>query len=296
MAFQLPTSNPPRHFDLAKLRVTAGACSVQGVGRENNEDSDYVSPSGKLFIVADGMGGHRAGELASRFVVDSITHELERLLDDDLSDEEVKRHVRVAFDHANCLLLDLTESDTEREGAGSTAVLALLFGDRLFVSGVGDSRAYLLRRGTIDTLTHDDSLPRHLQRLGMITAEEAETHPARNQLLAYLGMKNFRSDQEIRLIRVLPADRVLLCSDGLTDVVSDSQIKDVLASTDNAEVAARLLVRTAQENGANDDVTCVVFVVHDVPAIDPQVEFTGLRAMIQWIAQLWTGERQALPT
>ncbi len=255
----LPSSSGTHRFNLPELKVSTGAYSVRGANRKNNEDYKYVSPDRSVFIVADGMGGHQAGEFASRFVVDALTHELDRNIDDGASDEVVEEHVRAAFEHANCLLLDATEENPEYQCAGTTALLALVFGDRLFVSGIGDSRAYLLRGDTFELLTLDDSLAAYLQNAGVISAEEAKVHPMRNRLCAFMGMENFQPDGEFRVIRLKPNDVVLLCSDGLTDVVDDVVIEAILKSHQNAQLAARQLVQMAVENHARDDVTCVVF-------------------------------------
>jgi len=259
----LPTSSGSRRFRLPDLNVAAGAYSVCGSEREGNEDYKYVSPDRSVFIVADGMGGHRAGEFASRFVVDSLTRELDRTFDDDDPEEAIEQHVREAFEHANCLLLDATHNTPGYDGAGTTALVALVFGDRLFVSGIGDSRAYLLRGNTFEQLTLDDSLPGYLQKAGVISAEEAKTHPMRNRLCSFLGMENFVPDGDSRVIQLKPEDVVLLCSDGLTDVVDDYVIQAVLQSHRNPQLASRQLAQMAVENKAKDDVTCVVFRVEE---------------------------------
>lgn len=259
----LPTSSAAHQFKLPELNVTAGAYSVCGANRENNEDYQYVSPDRSVFIVADGMGGHQAGEFASRFVVDALTHELNRTFDDSDPDEAVEEHVRAAFENANCLLLDAAEDGVAYCGAGTTALVALVFGDRLFVSGIGDSRAYLLRGDTFELLTLDDSLAAYLERAGVISADEVKVHPMRNRLCAFMGMENFQPDEEFRVIHMQPEDVVLLCSDGLTDVVEDHVIRAILKSHRNSQLAARQLVQTAVENKAKDDVTCVVFRVDE---------------------------------
>lgn len=258
-ATSLPTSSAARRFNLPDLNVTAGAYSVCGANRQNNEDYKYVSPDRSVFIVADGMGGHQAGEFASRFVVNALTHELNRTFDDSDPDDAVEEHVKAAFEHANCLLLEAAEGNPDYEQAGTTALVALVFGDRLFVSGIGDSRAYLLRNGSFELLTLDDSLSAYLAHAGVISPEEAKVHPMRNRLCAFMGMQNFNPDEEFRVIHLQPEDVVLLCSDGLTDAVDDVVIQAILQSHRNSQLAARQLVQMAVENKASDDVTCVVF-------------------------------------
>lgn len=264
----LPTSSKSLSFRLPKLSVSAGAYSVCAASRDQNEDYKYVSPDRSVFIVADGMGGHQAGEFASRFVVDVLTDELDRTFDENDSVDAIQAHVRAAFEHANCLLLDATENNPKYGGAGSTALVALVFGDRLFVSGIGDSRAYLLRKDAFELLTLDDSIPGYLQKAGVISAEEAKLHPMRNRLCAFMGMENFEPDCDFRAIRLQPEDVVLLCSDGLTDVVDDDIIKAVLQSHRNPQLASRQLAQLAVENKAEDDITCVVFRVDPGSPID----------------------------
>lgn len=256
---KIPTSSASERFRLPDFHVTAGAYSICGANRDNNEDYKYVSPDRSVFIVADGMGGHQAGEFASRFVVDALTHELDRLFDDSDPPAAVEEHVKAAFEHANCLLLDAVADNPGYSGAGTTALVALVFGDRLFVSGIGDSRAYLLRKKNFEQLTLDDSLSANLHRAGVISAEDAKNHPLRNRLCAYMGMSSFEPDEDFRAISLKADDVVLLCSDGLTDVVEDNVIRAVLQSHRNPQLAARQLVQTAVENKAKDDITCVVF-------------------------------------
>jgi len=266
----LPTFSGAHRFKLPDLNVTAGAYSVCGANRENNEDDQYVSPDRSVFIVADGIGGHHAGEFASRFIVDPLTHELSRTFDDDDSDEAVEEYVRAAFLHANCLLLDAARENPEHDGAGTTALLALVFGDRLFVLGIGDSRAFLLRDDLFEQLTLDDSMTAYLENAGAICAEEVKLHPMRNRLCAFMAMDNFPPDEEFRVIRMQPEDVVLLCSDGLTDVVEDSVIQAILKLHRNSQLSARQLAQTAVERKAKDDVTCVVIRVDEAVNDDEQ--------------------------
>ena len=155
-----------------RLRVKAGAYSVQGALRDTNEDTQYVSPDMRLFIVADGIGGHAAGELASRFAVEVLSHELTQIATD-ADEKEVEYRVHSALDRANCLILDTATTMPECEGAGTTVVLALLLNHRLYITGVGDSRAYLIRGRAIERLTIDDTWPDALLHLGQISVDEA---------------------------------------------------------------------------------------------------------------------------
>ncbi len=213
-----------------RLRVMAGACSVKGTQRDANEDCEFISPNLDLFIVADGVGGHKAGEVASRFAVDVLSHQLAQFVGP-TSDEEVQDRVRKALDRAHCLILDLAEGKPEYFGAATTVVLALLLNHRLYVTGVGDSRAYLIRGKSIRRLTVDDTWPDVLYHMHQISADDAKRHSMRNILLSGLGIKDFTSDKEIQVLDVYHGDRFLLASDGLTDIVGDQQLRRIVSAT-----------------------------------------------------------------
>jgi len=242
-----------------RLRVKAGAYSVQGARRDTNEDAQYISPDMRLFIVADGIGGHAAGEVASKFAVEVLSHELTQIATD-ADEKEVEYRVHSALDRANCLILETATSIPECEGAGTTVVLALLLNHRLYIAGVGDSRAYLVRGKAIERLTIDDTWPDALLHLGQISVDEARRHHMRNRLMSALGMKAFSGDQKkVQVIEVYHADRYLLASDGLTDAVEEERLSEIISQTANPQRAAELLTQEAIANGAGDDVTCVVF-------------------------------------
>lgn len=292
MSALLPSSNWPGLFSTPDLRVTAGAWSIKGSGRDNNEDCDFISPKHDLFIVADGMGGHAAGERASRFVVDTLTHELARLCDEAHTTGEIKKLVRDAMEEAHCLVVEMGELLPELRGSGSTAVLALLFGTRLFVAGVGDSLAYLLRDTKLEKLTDDDSFCAMLESAGAISHEDVKTHPARHQLLAALGVEKFPPNKEIRVLDVRPGDRFLLCTDGVTDVVDSSDIVQILEDNRNCRAAARRLVDKAVKMGTTDDATCVVFAIHEVVAKVREPEFDAQEGIAGRLWRWLVGEGQ----
>jgi protein phosphatase len=143
-------------------------------------------------------------------------------------------------------------------------VLALLRNHRLYVTGVGDSRAYLIRGRSIERLTVDDTVPDTLLHIGHISADEAKRHFMRNKLLSALGMEEFKASKEIRVLDVYHGDRFLLASDGLTDVVDERQLRKIVWQEGDPQDAADALLRQALDNGAGDDVTCVVFYVRSM--------------------------------
>jgi protein phosphatase len=258
-----------------RLRVVAGGCSVQGPRRETNEDAQYISPDLDLFIVADGVGGHAAGEVASRFAVDVIAHELVRFASD-ATDEEIERRVRAAINRAHCLILDQSAETPEQHGGKTTVVLGLLVNHRLYVTGVGDSRAFLIRGRSIERLTIDDTWPDVLRSIGKISADDARRHHMRNILMGALGMRDFQPNKEIRVLDVYHADRYLLASDGLTDAVEETQLLDIMCRRRDPQRAAEDLVQQAIASGGGDDVTCVVFHVESDPGPDARLEPVGL--------------------
>ena len=268
---KVPDSGPAQ-----RLHVVAGACSIQGARRDTNEDSQYISPEMDLFIVADGMGGHAAGEVASRFAIDVLSHELATVAVDAPQDE-IEYRVHAALDRAHCLILEQGEDRPEYRGAGTTVVFGLLLNHRLYITGVGDSRAYLVRGASIERLTIDDTWPDALLHLGQISADEAKRHSMRNMLISALGLKNFDSNQEeIRALDVYHGDRYLLASDGLTDVVDEGRLSKIISKTNNPQTAAEMLTQEAIKRGAGDDVTCVVFYIqshlsHGPPASNPTI-------------------------
>lgn len=226
-----------------RARVAAG--SDIGHVREGNEDSYLVQAP--LFAVADGMGGHRGGEVASRLAVETIEEMFARR--EGTIVEEVREANRVVFETS---LLDRNVA-----GMGTTLTGALLEGDRLRFAHVGDSRAYLLREGELRLLTEDHTLVRRMVLEGELTEEEAEVHPHRSVLTRALGTDVDVEIDELEL-EVRIGDRVLLCTDGLTGMVSESRIREVLTETPDPQGAVDRLIREANDAGGVDNITAIV--------------------------------------
>lgn len=265
-----------------QLRV--GVVSTRGNVRESNEDSYYVPgpephpPGGGngtgpaltyrsedlpgLFIVADGMGGQLAGEKASEMAVSIVPDKLRRLLEAEGDERSTKRAIRDSVAEANKEILAQSHLIPEFSNMGTTVVLALFRSDRVYVSGIGDSRAYRLRDGRFERLTKDHSLAMALEEAGTIGPEEAENHRFRNVLYLYLGCKDAREGpEEIRALDLARGDRFLLATDGLTGVVKDEVIAEVLSTCDDPQRAAQALVNRALENRSKDNITCLVIQV-----------------------------------
>lgn len=232
--------------------------SDRGLMRTNNEDSVYAGP--RLLALADGMGGHAAGEVASNVVISALAH-----LDEDRPIDDLISTLRDATADANNHLRDLVMQDPNLDGMGTTLTALLFAGSRVGLVHVGDSRAYLVRGGQLTQITHDDTFVQALIDEGRLTEEEASSHPQRSLILHALNGADVEPDLSIREVRV--GDRYLLCSDGLSDVVSPDTLLEALQLPDPHESADRL-VELALRAGGPDNVTCIVADVIDVPYAD----------------------------
>src|SRR5438270_587038 len=208
------------------------ARSPVGLLRAINEDAMYAGP--RLLAVADGMGGHAAGEVASRVAIETVAP-----LDDDLPGSDLITALRDAVETANGYLRDMVAADSALEGMGTTLTALLSAGQRLGLVHVGDSRAYLLRDGELNQITHDHTLVQSLVDEGRITPEEATTHPQRSWITRALdGRGEIELDLSIREAR--PGDRYLLCTDGLSGVVSEDTMQEALLLPSPQEACDRL--------------------------------------------------------
>jgi protein phosphatase len=239
---------------VTELRV-GGATDV-GQVRTNNEDQLIVAEP--LFAVADGMGGHAAGEVASLTAVEALKAAFEHNRSADGLADAVREANRAVWRRA--------AEDSELRGMGTTVTAVALVeddGDELLaVANVGDSRAYLLRDGELDQITEDHSLPEEMVRRGELAPEDAAMHPQRHILTRVLGMNE---EIEVDCFRIVPynGDRVLLASDGLTNELTDDQIASIMRRLSDPEETAKELVRQAKESGGNDNITVVVVDVVD---------------------------------
>lgn len=213
-----------------------------------------------LFIVADGMGGQQAGEQASLMAIQLIPRALARRLPlVENNPQTVQKAVRDAVGEVNHEIMGSAGVAPELANMGTTVVLALFRNDRVYVAGVGDSRAYRLRRGKIEQLTRDHSLADALRDAGTISPEEVPHHKFKNVLYLYLGCKDARDGpEEVRVLDVQVGDRFLLASDGLTGVVADEDLSRLLAEGDDPQETAKLLKDLALRSGSKDNVTTLV--------------------------------------
>ncbi|WUV81307.1 Stp1/IreP family PP2C-type Ser/Thr phosphatase [Streptomyces sp. NBC_01476] len=235
------------------LRFAAG--SHKGMIREGNEDSGYAGP--RLLAIADGMGGQAAGEVASSEVISTIV-----TLDDDIPGSDILTSLGRAVQRANDQLLHMVQEDPQLEGMGTTLTALLWTGQRLGLVHVGDSRAYLLRDGVLTQITQDHTWVQRLVDEGRITEEEATTHPQRSLLMRALGSgEHVEPDLSIREVRV--GDRYLICSDGLSGVVSHQTLEDTLAGYQAPNETVQELIQLALRGGGPDNITCIVADVLD---------------------------------
>ena len=221
------------------------------VGRQRtaNEDSLVIAPP--FFAVADGMGGAKAGEVASATAIEVFDGELES---DEPAESQLARIVR----EANRRIHRLAVSQESYRGMGTTLTAAKIEGDAVSLAHVGDSRAYLLREGELEQLTRDHSLVAELERSGQITPEAAEHHPQRSIITRALGPE---PDVEVDTYTIAgrDGDRFMICSDGLTSMISDDEVGSILRSAGGLEEAAEALVRAANQSGGRDNITVVLF-------------------------------------
>jgi protein phosphatase len=240
------------------LRFAAG--SHKGMIREGNEDSGYAGP--RLLAIADGMGGQAAGEVASSEVISTLVQ-----LDDDVPGSDILTSLGTAVQRANDQLRMMVEEDPQLEGMGTTLTALLWTGQRLGLVHVGDSRAYLLRDGVLTQITQDHTWVQRLVDEGRITEEEATTHPQRALLMRALGSgDHVEPDLSIREVRV--GDRYLICSDGLSGVVSHQTMEETLASYQGPQETIQDLIQLALRGGGPDNITCIVADVLDVDSND----------------------------
>jgi PPM family protein phosphatase len=235
------------------LVLRYAARSDRGLVRANNEDSVYAGA--RLLALADGMGGHAAGEVASQLVIAALAH-----LDDDEPGGDLLSKLDAAVREGNSAIAEHVEADPELEGMGTTLTAILFAGNRLGLLHIGDSRGYLLRDGELTQITKDDTFVQTLVDEGRITAEEAHSHPQRSLIMRALTGHEVEPTLIMREARA--GDRYLLCSDGLSDPVSHDTILEALQISDVAESADRL-IELALRGGGPDNVTVVVADVVD---------------------------------
>ncbi|NAZ82426.1 serine/threonine-protein phosphatase, partial [Kineococcus sp. R8] len=251
------------------IALRYAARSDVGLVRSSNQDSGYAGPH--LLVIADGMGGHAGGDVASSLAVG----ELSVLDGESHGSDDAAEHLATALEAANAQLRDRVGVEPELSGMGTTVTAILRAGSRLVLAHIGDSRGYLLRGGVLTQLTRDHSYVQSLVDDGKLTPEEAEHHPQRSVIMRVLtGERQDTADVSVREAR--PGDRYLLCSDGLSGVVSHETLAEALGAGDAPDATCDRLVELALRGGGPDNVSCVVADVVELgggtpPSTTPQV-------------------------
>jgi protein phosphatase len=268
------------------VHIDVAAVSDPGKVRERNEDHYFVARGGRhittlltnvpsgdvpsqfgetgyLMIVADGMGGHAGGEVASRMAIATLINIILHVPDwilrlDEEHAQKVMERAAQRYRQVHEALQELARLDPRLRGMGTTMTGAISLGDDLFITQVGDSRAYLFRDGRLQLLTRDQTQAQMLADSGLISQQEVARHRLRHVLTSALGGSQKDVRVEIQRFKLIDGDRLLLCTDGLTDMVEDSKIADALASESRSDAACRLLVEGALANGGKDNVTVVL--------------------------------------
>jgi serine/threonine protein phosphatase PrpC len=231
-----------------------------GRARTNNEDSVAIDAKSQLVVLADGMGGYNAGEVASGMATSFIQTELGRWLAealDSATDADVRRAMEICVDNANRAIFNAANSNPQYAGMGTTLVVGVFRDTRLLIGHVGDSRGYRLRAGRLAQITHDHSLLQEQIDAGLITAEQAAFSANKNLVTRAVGVEDTVL-LEIHVHDVLPGDVYLLCSDGLSDMLDDETISQLLQSCELLPEAANALVGAANDAGGKDNISVVL--------------------------------------
>lgn len=250
--------------DLTMISYEFFSQTDPGLLRDNNEDAVTFDPDTRLVVLADGMGGYNAGEIAANMATTFIKTELMRWLAEvgrRAGAKEVKRAMEICVDNANRSIFNSANSNAQYTGMGTTLVMAIFQDARVIVGHVGDSRCYLFRSSELYQITRDHSLLQEQLDAGLITPEEAAVSLNKNLVTRALGVEDSVL-LEAHEHPVEPEDVYLLCSDGLTDMVSDAQIAQILAIDEPLNLRAKRLVDTANANGGRDNITVLLVYAH----------------------------------
>ncbi len=233
--------------------------SITDIGKKRKMNQDYVytsempvGPLPNLFLVADGMGGHKAGDYASKCAIETIVETVESSLD-----TETVSVLEKAIRRANDVVRQKAESDEAMNGMGTTVVAATLDGDTLCVANVGDSRLYIVGNREIRQITRDHSLVEEMVRMGGLKREQAKNHPEKNIITRAIGAED-EVDIDFFSVVLKPGDIVLMCTDGLTNMIEDEEIRMILHGQRDLVEKAESLVNAANNNGGKDNIAVVL--------------------------------------
>ena len=245
------------------MHITCAGRTDVGVIRTGNEDNYLIVADRGIFVVADGMGGHAAGEVASEMAVRFVARELGSLKG--LSDDQVADRMRTAIRAANGAIFQRTLTEHDKRGMGTTVTALVLYDTRFLIGQVGDSRAYLYRDGELVQLTKDHSYVQEQVDAGYLTPDQARSHPYSNVITRCVGA-NSDVMPDIYLGTVKPKDLFLLASDGLTGMLENEQLKDLLAANRMPQEQVDDLIKEANRHGGLDNITAIIVRVDSVDA------------------------------
>jgi protein phosphatase len=253
--------------DVAIVHITCAGRTDVGIIRSGNEDSYLMIPERGIFLVADGMGGHAAGEVASEMAVRLIARELDSLRG--LNDEQVADRMRNAIRSANAAIFQRTLTEHDKRGMGTTVTTLVLFETRFLIGQVGDSRAYLQRDARLTQVTKDHSYVQEQVDAGYLTPEQARTHPYSNVITRCVGA-NSDVIPDIYVGTVKPGDLFLLASDGLTGMLEDHQLAESLAPEQMPQQQVDHLIEEANRHGGLDNITAILVRIDSVDTPPPE--------------------------
>lgn len=256
------------------IALRYAARSDVGLVRANNQDSAYAGPH--LLLVADGMGGHAGGDIASSLAVASLAP----LDGEAFGSGEILQRLETAIETARLELVRRAREDADLSGMGTTVTAVLRSGNKLAMAHMGDSRAYVLRGGILTQVTKDHTFVQHLVDTGKITAEEAEHHPQRSVVMRVLGDFDLDLYPDLSVREARPGDRWLLCSDGLSGFVSLPTLERTLSEVSDVDACAERLVQLALRAGGSDNITCIVADILDLDDIpDGDGPYSGVQVV-----------------
>jgi len=254
------------------LKIVAAGLSDVGLKREKNEDCLAMDNSTKLYIVADGMGGHLAGEIASKVAVQIIQKNVSNWINEnspvteifdfpDMSLSKRGNYLSSSIKLANRVIHEMSQEYTEYKGMGTTIVILAIMSSTIIAANVGDSRLYLIRGDSMEPLSREHSMVAEQLEMGLISEEEAKISPLRHILTKNLGSTD-TVNADIFEIEHVDNDRFLLCTDGLTDLVSDNEILGIIKNGDEPESICQQLISEANKRGGNDNITVSLICVN----------------------------------
>lgn len=240
--------------------VVSYGLSDQGLVRKKNEDAWASLPSHLFFAIADGMGGHKAGEVASKEAIDNLSMSIKRIFSSKRKENshlsDIITHLHYAIQDANYRVKELADKNVQYTGMGTTLCCFLLHQQHIIFANVGDSRIYRYRKG-LKQLTEDHSLKNHLLKKGKLTEENKERYPYKNRITKALGTHTLLTP-DVSYTAIEPGDIFFLCSDGLSDYVQDSEIEAIVSQNKSIEDLTKDLIEAAKDKGGRDNVTVVM--------------------------------------